>query len=862
MEIPKQKANSVHLTDSDYAAHPAETLLHEFGSSMNGLSHEEVTRRHRRYGYNEPMRDKEPGILIQLLSRFRNPLVIILFIVAIVSLFMGQMVSAILVAGMAVISVLLSFIQEYKANREAKKLVELVSAKASVIREGIQHEVNIRNLVPGDIVYLSAGDIVPADIRVISEKDLYINQATLTGEPFPIEKTAEQATPKSDSINEMTNIAFMGSNIVSGTAHGLVIRTGPDTRFGQLATRVSGQAVETSFDIGVRDFVLLVIRFTIVLVFLLFLINAVLKGNIIEAILFSLAVSVGLTPEMLPMIITVNLSNGALGMSKKRVIVKKLSSIQNLGAMDVLCTDKTGTITLGDVVLQKHFDLDGNESDEVLRYAYLNSYFQTGLKNLLDLAILKHGSLSIEGFNKVDEMPFDFQRKMMSVVVEREGKHILISKGAPEEIIRRCGRYEANGVVKDIPGHIPKRIMAMCDGYRNQGFRVLALAYDKPKNKKSYSEKDEKALILKGFMVFLDPPKPTAKKTIETLQKYGITLKVLTGDNELGTKKICSDVGLDVSGIMSGEMVEKLDDSQLGEMVEKTSVFARLNPIQKERVILALKNNGHTVGFLGDGINDAPSLKKADVGISVANAADIAKETADIILLKKSLFVLSDGVVEGRKTYANILKYIKMGASSNFGNMFSMVGASIFLPFLPMQPIQILLNNFLYDMSQVAIPTDNVDEESITKPTPWDVDYIKKVMVFFGPISSLFDFITYGVLVLFNAAQPMFNTVWFLESLATQTFVIHVIRTQKIPFLESRPSRALLLTSFLIVGTGLFITMSPIASFFGFVQPTQNYLLIIVAIVIIYLVLVQLLKTWFVKRYGWMGEKRALRHEK
>ncbi|VVC03999.1 Copper-exporting P-type ATPase B [Candidatus Burarchaeum australiense] len=840
-------------SEADFSALPAEAVLQRLDTSMNGLSHEQVRRRHVQYGFNAPASEKEPPAIFQLLAKFKNPLVLVLLLVATVSFLTGQYISAILVFGMALFSVLLSFIQEYKANQEAKKLTEMVSTTATVLRSGKLQEVNMRLLVPGDIVYLSAGDLIPADVRIVNEKDLFINQAALTGESFPVEKTATPVPFKDNTITGMTNIAFLGSNVVSGTALGVVIKTGSATQFGELAVHVSHQHGDTNFDVGINNFVFLMIRFMLILVSAIFVINVVLKGNMLEALLFSLAVAVGLTPEMLPMIITVNLSNGALAMSKKKVIVKKLSAIQNFGAMDILCTDKTGTLTLGEVILERHFDLNGKESEDVLKYAYINSYFQTGLKNLLDKAILKHEKHTFHSYRKIDEIPFDFNRKIMSVVVEGEGKHMFISKGAPEEIVRRCTRYEIDGKVYDIHEKISEQLLSFSEKYEKDGFRVLALAYkDSRVRKAPYSKKDESDLILKGFMIFLDPPKPTAKHVIEALKNLGIQLKVLTGDNELVTKKICGEVGLDVSGgVVTGEMLDKMSDEELGPVAEKTAVFARLTPLQKERVILALKKKGRTVGYLGDGINDAPALKSADVGITVNNAVDIAKETADIILLKKSLYVLTEGVIEGRKTYANILKYIKMGSSSNFGNMFSLTGASIFLPFLPMRPIQILLNNFLYDMSQLAIPTDHVDQEYLVKPAPWNIEYIKKVMVFFGPISSVFDFVTFGVLLYFEAAQPLFNTVWFLESLFTQTLVIHIIRTSKIPFIESRPSKYLVLTSIIILLAGLFIVFSPLAIPFGFVQPPPIYLALIACIVVLYLVSVQLLKHWFIKKYGY-----------
>jgi Mg2+-importing ATPase len=540
-------------------------------------------------------------------------------------------------------------------------------------------------------------------------------------------------------------------------------------------------------------------------------------------------------------------------MAKKKVIVKRLNAIQNFGAMDVLCTDKTGTLTLDKIVLEKHCDVVRKDDEDVLRFAYINSYYQTGLKNILDRAILRHEKLLVKQYKKIDEIPFDFSRKMMSVVVEIDGKHRIITKGAPEEIFKRCTKYELDGEIMEMEQMILTDLKIEYDKLSADGFRVLAVAYkDFEKTKERYSKEDEQDLILKGYVAFLDPPKPTAKKTIETLRNLGIEFKVLTGDNELVTQKICSEVGLDVKGIITGEQVEKATDIELKELVKTTSVFARLSPLQKERVIHALHENKHIVGYLGDGINDAPALKAADVGISVNNAVDIAKESADIILLKKSLLVLVDGVKEGRKTFGNILKYIKMGSSSNFGNMLSMTGASIFLPFLPMLPIQILLNNFLYDLSQVAIPTDAVDQEYLLKARPWNVEYIKKFMVIIGPISSIFDFVTFGVLLfIFKASEAFFHTGWFLESLCTQTLVIHVIRTGKIPFIESKPSQFLMFTSIYIVTIGLMIPFTPLGKYFGFVQPPATYFIALIIIVIAYLFMVQSVKSWFIKKYGY-----------
>jgi P-type Mg2+ transporter len=611
--------------------------------------------------------------------------------------------------------------------------------------------------------------------------------------------------------------------------------------------------METSFDKGIRKFTWLMIRFMIFMVVIIFGINALLKGNFKDALLFSLAVAVGLTLEMLPMLVAINLSKGAIAMSKKEVIVKRLNSIQNFGAMDVLCTDKTGTLTLDRIVLERHCDVVRNESDDVLRLAYINSFYQTGLRNILDRAILKHGKLLVKQYKKVDEVPFDFSRKVMSVVVEMDGKHTIVTKGAPEEIFKRCTRFELDGEILDMQDLILTDLKEEYNDLSADGFRVLAVAYKDMENKKEvYSKNDEQDLILKGYIAFLDPPKPTAKKTIEALKSLGIEFKILTGDNELVTKNICSAVGLDVRGLVTGDEIENVSDGTLREIVENTSVFARLSPMQKERIIHALHKNKHIVGYLGDGINDAPALKASDVGISVNNAVDIAKESADIILLKKSLMALEDGVIEGRKTFGNILKYIKMGSSSNFGNMFSMTGASLFLPFLPMLPIQILLNNLLYDFSQVAIPSDGVDDEYLLKSRPWNVDYIKKFMIFIGPISSIFDFVTFGVLLfIFHASPSLFHTGWFLESLCTQTLVIHIIRTGKIPFIESKPSQFLMFTSIYIVTIGLIIPFTPLGKFFGFVAPPLTYFIALFLIVVSYLFLVQIGKKWFIKKYGY-----------
>ena len=853
----KQNHNLTTKTkiDLSFATAPARDLLEKLRTATNGLSEEEAANRLEIYGPNEPASRKKRTILWHIFSKFLNPLVIVLVVIGAFSLLFGEKVSAVFVLVMILLSVFLSFIQEYRSDMKAEKLRKMTQVTTTVYRDGNKREIPIQEVVPGDIIYLSAGDIIPADLRLLSCKDLFINQSSLTGESFPVEKFAEPMAPQSYSITELTNIAFMGSSVVSGSGHGLVFNTGLATQFGELTRRLTLMTLETGFDKGIKKFTWLMIRIMIVMVLVIFLINAIFKGSLAEAFLFALAVAVGLTPEMLPMLVTVNLSRGASAMAGKQVIVKRLNSIQNFGAMDILCTDKTGTLTMDEIILEKHCNVNGEEDDDVLRFGYLNSYYQTGLKNLLDRAILAHKEAETDTYEKVDEVPFDFQRRIMSVVVRKDGVHRMITKGAPEEILKRCSYFEINGEVFDIGDLFLPDLNMEVEELNEQGFKVLALAYKDVQNPRGvYSKDDERDLVLKGYMAFLDPPKPTAKEAIEDLGQLGIKIKVLTGDNELVTRKICSQIGLENQSVVTGAMIGQLDDNGLRELVKTTSIFARLSPFEKERVINALRANNHIVGFLGDGINDAPSLKASDIGISVNNAVDIAKESADIILLDKNLQVLRDGVLEGRKTFGNIVKYINMGASSNFGNMLSMTGASLFLPFLPMQPIQILLNNLLYDFSQLAIPSDSVDPEYLVIPRPWRVESIRRFMLYLGPVSSLFDFITFGILYfIFNARmqnQALFQTGWFIESICTQTLVIHIIRTAKIPFIESRPSSLLVLTSLIIVFLGIIFPLSPLGPHFKFVIPPPAYFLALALIVGCYLVMVHFVKMWFVKRHG------------
>lgn len=842
--------------DSKYFLAGVDDVLGELKTSREGLSHKEAMKRLAAFGTNEPTKKEKRHLLVDFFSRFLQPLVIALLIISAFSFFFGGRISAILIATMAVASVVLSFIQETKAKHDANRLIDLVRVTANVIREGKSISVKIKDIVPGDVVELAAGDMIPADVRIIFANDLFVNQATFTGESFPIEKFSEVEKKGTTFINSPTN-ALMGGSVISGIAKGVAVYTGHYTELGRMSEELQKASLPTAFDRGVRDFTMMMIKYMVGLAATVFVINALSKGNLIEALLFSLAVAVGLAPEMLPMEVAINLSRGAIQMAKKGVIVKRLDSIQNFGAMDILCTDKTGTLTLDDITLVKYLNASAESDEDVLRFAYVASYYQTGIHGVMEAAVLKYKHLGMAQYKKVDEIPFDFTRRVLSVVVKTEGSNLLITKGAPEEIFKRCTRFEINGKVETLTKSRTEKLKKEYEALSADGFRVLALGYNNyhSARKADFSVQDEEKLIFKGFICFLDPPKPTAAATIEGLEKLGIKLKILSGDNELVTAKICNEVKLVIEGTLCGDEIEKLSEKELEKRVGGITVFTRINPLQKERVIRALQANGHTVGFLGDGVNDAPALKAADVGISVNNAVGIAKDTAEIILLHKSLSVLKDCVTEGRRTFGNVVKYIKMGSSSNFGNMFSMTGASLFLPFLPMQPAQILLNNFLYDLSQVSLPTDAVDAEYLDSPRPWNIEFIKKFMVFIGPISSLFDYLTFAIMwFVFSAtthnAQAIFNTGWFLESLTTQTLVIYVIRTNKIPFLQSNPSKPLLITTISVLVFAFALVNSKFGAYLGFAPLPWLFYLILFFILVVYLVLVQIVKTWFLKKYG------------
>jgi Mg2+-importing ATPase len=842
----------------DAARKEAEELLRDLRTSPSGLTQAEANERARTTGPNEVAQERKQGWPVRLLKIIRNPLVILLTTLSAISFLTGDARAGTVMAIMVALSVGLRFWQEARADAAAEKLKAMIHVTATVVRDGAAREMPLRDLVPGDIVKLAAGDMIPGDVRLLTSKDLFVSQGSLTGESLPVEKFHDPETKEESSPTELKNTCFMGTSVESGTATAVVVMTGVQTYLGSMARSITGERVQTSFDQGLNRFTWLMMQFMAVMVPLVFLINGFTKHDWKGAFFFALAVAVGLTPEMLPMIVSVCLSNGALAMSRKRVIVKRLNSIQNFGGMDVLCTDKTGTLTEDRVVLMRHCNVAGRESDDVLLDGYLISYFQTGLKNLLDRAILDspdfHGKAVLEKYKKLDEIPFDFTRRMMSVLVEDPaGKAILFTKGAPEEVFAHCSHFELDGKVSAMDADKVVGLRQEYDDLSNDGFRVLAVATKELAGKEICAKEDERDLVLRGYVAFLDPPKDSATSALAALHKHGVTVKILTGDNHLVSRKVCKDVGLEADPMLLGGDMEKMSDAELAEAADKAALFARLSPAHKERVIRILRGKGHVVGFMGDGINDAPALRAADVGISVDTATDIAKESADLILLEKDLMVLEEGVVEGRKVFANIVKYIRMGASSNFGNMFSVLGASAFLPFLPMAPIQVLTNNLLYDFSQVPIPADAVDEEQVTRPRPWNIEEIKRFILFIGPISSIFDYTTFFVMLyVFNCWDPtrasLFQTGWFVESLMTQTLIIHVIRTNKIPFLQSRASLALTATTLSIMAFGMWLPYSPMASALGFTHLPPMYWPILMLTLLGYVGLTQIVKVWLLRK--------------
>ncbi|WMN15866.1 MULTISPECIES: magnesium-translocating P-type ATPase [Pseudomonas] len=880
-DVPPTLAQTLVAAANSDATH----LLDQLGSHTDGLSTEEAEALRERHGLNEVEHEQALSWWTHLWHCYKNPFNLLLTLLAVISWLTEDMKAATVIFSMVVLSTLLRFWQEAKSNKAADALKAMVSNTATVMRPdspslapatpgrlpaavevaGARRiELPIKQLVPGDLIVLSAGDMIPADCRVISAKDLFVSQAAMTGESMPVEKFPRQQDADTSNPLDLDNILFMGTNVVSGSATAVILTTGNSTYFGALAQRVSAtDRAPTSFQNGVNKVSWLLIRFMFVMAPLVLFINGFTKGDWMEALLFALSIAVGLTPEMLPMIVTSTLAKGAVFLSRKKVIVKRLDAIQNFGAMDVLCTDKTGTLTQDKIFLARHVDVWGEESDDVLEMAYLNSYYQTGLKNLLDVAVLEHVEIQRElavgtAFRKVDEIPFDFTRRRMSVVVAEQGQpHLLICKGAVEEVLAVCRSVRHGEAEEVLSEELLARIRRVTADLNEEGLRVVAVAA-RPmlEGRDTYSLADERELTLIGYVAFLDPPKDSTAPALKALAEHGVAVKVLTGDNELVTAKICREVGLEQQGLLMGNDIERMSDEQLAKAVETTNVFAKLTPTHKERIVRLLKANGHVVGFMGDGINDAPALRTADIGISVDSAVDIAKEAADIILLEKSLMVLEEGVLEGRRTFANMLKYIKMTASSNFGNVFSVLVASAFIPFLPMLPMHLLVQNLLYDISQIAIPFDNVDDEMLKQPQRWQPADVGRFMVFFGPISSIFDITTFALMWhVFGASTPeqqtLFQSGWFVVGLLTQTLIVHMIRTPKIPFLQSRAAMPLMVMTGIIMAVGIFLPMGPLAHYFKLQALPPLYFLYLPLILVAYMALTQAVKGFYSRRFGW-----------
>ena len=874
LQQPQYALNSekVFLT----ATQPAKSVYSYLQTTRLGLTRAEVEDRQLTYGKNEVVHEQKKNPFIVFIKTFINPFIGVLTGLAVISLVIDVLMAepgeqewtgVVIIAVMVVCSAILRFWQEWKANEATDSLMKMVKNTCLVKRTGSgEEELDITELVPGDIVFLAAGDMIPADLRIIESKDLFISQASLTGESEPIEKFPEvkEKQYRKGSIVELDNICYMGSTVISGAAKGIVFETGNRTFLGTIARNLTGHRATTAFDKGISKVSLLLIRFMLVMVPFVFFINGFTKGDWFEAFIFAISVAVGLTPEMLPMIVTANLSKGALSMSKKKTIVKNLNAIQNFGAMNILCTDKTGTLTCDKIVLEKYINADGSndESKRILRHAYFNSYFQTGLKNLMDKAILSHvKELKLEhlkdAYTKVDEIPFDFIRRRMSVVIEdKQGKRQIITKGAVEEMLSICSHTEFNGEVQSLTDELKVKAQKISEEMNRKGMRVLAVA------QKSYIEKvgnfsvsDEKEMVLIGFLAFLDPPKPSAAEAIKQLHEYGVEVKILSGDNDIVVKSIGRQVGIDTSYSLTGPDIENMDEATLKERVKTTTCFSKLTPLQKTQIISILQEQKNTVGFLGDGINDAAALRQSDIGISVDSAVDIAKESADIILLEKDLMVLEDGVLEGRKTFGNINKYIKMTASSNFGNMFSVMFASAFLPFLPMMPIHLLIQNLLYDISQTTIPFDRMDPEFLRKPHRWDASDLKRFMIYIGPISSIFDIVTYLVMWhVFGCNSPehqsLFQSGWFIEGLLSQTLIVHMIRTRKIPFIQSRATWPVIGMTTLVMVIGIVIPFTSFGASIGLQALPLSYFPWLMGILLSYCVLTQLIKNWYVRRFS------------
>lgn len=887
---PARQKTARYLIEDEAAFTADETLL-RLRSDALGLVEREAEARLQIYGRNQVEHDKAPPALVQLIQAFNNPFIYVLLALALVSFFTDywmplrhgeetDLTGVIIIVTMVTLSGLLRFWQEFRTNKAAQALKSMVRTTATVLRrESVQQapqkqEVDITSLVPGDIIYLSAGDLVPADVRLLDSRDLFISQAILTGESLPVEKydvtghvasKQASASDKDASLLELGSVCLMGTNVSSGSAKAVVVATGGETYFGSLAKSIVGNRSQTAFDRGVNSVSWLLIRFMLVMVPVVLLINGLTKGDWLDAALFALAVAVGLTPEMLPMIVSSNLAKGAIAMSRRKVIVKRLNAIQNLGAMDILCSDKTGTLTQDNIILEHHLDCAGVENSRVLMLSWLNSHYQSGTPNLMDRAILRYGKGRISAdmsdyYSKVDELPFDFVRRRVSVVVRdrRLNQQMLICKGAVEEMLSIASAEREGKLIQPLNETRRAELLALAHQYNQQGFRVLLVAsraLAEPGLQQALSVADEQGLTIEGLLTFLDPPKESAAKAITALNENGVTVKVLTGDNPVVTARICQQVGIDCGEILTGEAIAAMSDEQLAQAAARSSVFAKLTPLQKSRILRALQQQGHTVGFLGDGINDAPALRDADVGISVDSAADIAKESSDIILLEKDLMVLEEGVMKGRETFGNIIKYLNMTASSNFGNVFSVLVASAFIPFLPMLAIHLLIQNLMYDLSQLALPWDKMDREFLRKPRKWDARNIKRFMLWIGPTSSIFDITTFALMWYVFAAnspamQSLFQSGWFVEGLLSQTLVVHMLRTRKIPFIQSRAALPVLLTTACVMIAGILLPFSPLGAMVGLVPLPWSYFPWLLATLLGYCLVAQGMKTLYIKRFG------------
>ena len=831
---------------------PISALLGQVAASPDGLSSAEAAARLAQFGPNLIHGERKKSLFFQFLAKFRNPLVIILLTASALSAFTGDAASFFIIGTIVIISTTLDFLQEYRAGQAAEGLRRSVAVRGHVLRDCNPLEIPLAELVPGDVALLTAGDLIPCDGRVLEAKDFFVNQALLTGEPYPVEK-APGDLPGETEILSAGNTVLLGTSVISGTAKVLMCRTGQNTELGEIADTLLAKAPPTDFELGTYRFGILIMRMTILLVLFVILANVFFHRPLLESFLFAVALAVGLTPELLPMVVSVTLSRGALRMAANKVIVKRLASIQNLGSMDVFCTDKTGTLTEARIHLERHLDCLGRESQRVLELAYFNSFFETGLKSPLDDAILEHREIDVSGWRKIDEVQFDFERRRISVLLDNGSIRLLVVKGAPEDILRLSVSYELDqtSTSRPLDDATRARINAQFEALSKEGFRVLGIASRQVgKDQPHCAVSDEAELVFVGFAAFLDPPKESAKAALAGLAADRVAVKIITGDNELVTQHIFVQLGVPVTGVLTGAEIQQMDDLALAARVEQVNLFCRVAPAQKNQIILALKKRGHVVGYLGDGINDAPSLHSADVGISVDSAVDVAKEAADMILLEHDLGVLHAGVLEGRRTFGNIMKYIMMGTSSNFGNMFSMAGASLFLPFLPMLPVQILLNNLLYDVSELPIPLDRVDDDYLSHPRHWDMKFIRNFMLIIGPVSSVFDFLTfYIMLAVFHAGEALFHTGWFIESMATQVLVIFIIRTRKNPF-RSSPNPWLVVCSLTVVAIAALLPFTPAGAYLGFVAPPAFFFVILAAILIFYLLAVEGMKQWFFRRFA------------